>query len=324
MKQKSRIIMFLCLLITGGLISCQPVQRIEEPSRPLVFVSIAPLKYVAERLLDGKADVEILVGPGENPHNYQPTPQQMVRLGRASALFHLGMPFMETLAPKLAGSVPQLNVVNLAEGVDTLTFAQSLTGGAGCCPSGSVGATHDHHHHDHGHHHGDHDHADSSIDPHVWLSPRRMMDMARSLALELQLLLPDHQKEISLQLEEIIVEWTALDQELRRQLLPYQGKSIMVYHPAFGYFCHDYGLVQRSVELEGREPTPSQLAAVIAAAKESQIRVIFVQRQFPVATANAVAEAIGGRVEEMDPLAEDYAANLRRIADTLTAAFQQP
>ena len=81
------------------------------------------------------------------------------------------------------------------------------------------------------------------------------------------------------------------------------------------------------VETGGKEPTARQLSALIARAKNQNVKLILVQRQFATAGARAVAEAIGGAVVAVDPLAEDYLENLRRIAAAIAESLepsQQP
>ena len=77
----------------------------------------------------------------------------------------------------------------------------------------------------------------------------------------------------------------------------------MVFHPAWGYFAHAYGLRQVPIELEGKDPKPAELQGLIEHARGSGIRVIFVQPQFSTKSAALVAKAIGGQVVFADPLA---------------------
>lgn len=86
----------------------------------------------------------------------------------------------------------------------------------------------------------------------------------------------------------------------------------MVFHPAWGYFASAYGLQQIAVEMEGKDPKPADLKHLIEYARRRKIRVIFVQPQFSTKSAEVIANAIGGRIVPADPLAADWAQNLRR------------
>ena len=78
------------------------------------------------------------------------------------------------------------------------------------------------------------------------------------------------------------------------------------------------------MEIEGKEPTARQLTALIARARKDGVRVIFVEPQFSARSAEAVAQAIGGAVVPMDPLARDYLANLSDMAEKIRKALAAP
>ncbi len=91
----------------------------------------------------------------------------------------------------------------------------------------------------------------------------------------------------------------------------------MVFHPSWGYFAHDYNLTMIAVEVEGKEPSASDLEHLIETAKENNIRVIFVQPQFSTKSAEVIAKEIGCNVVPVDPLAKDYITNLRKVSNTI-------
>lgn len=110
---------------------------------------------------------------------------------------------------------------------------------------------------------------------------------------------------------------TAIEDTLASQLAPLAGESVYVFHPAFGYFTDAYGLVQRPVEIEGKEPTPKQLSHLIAQARKDRARLLIVQPQFDPRSAEAVSDAIGGSVVAIDPLSADILGELRKLASVI-------
>ena len=122
--------------------------------------------------------------------------------------------------------------------------------------------------------------------------------------------------------KKFIMEIVDLDAELRGIFLGKEGASFMVFHPAWGYFSHAYGLKQVPIEIEGKNPKPSQLKELIHHAREAGIKVVFVQPQFSAQSAKLIAKEIGGQVAFADPLAEDWMANLRQVADKFEAALK--
>jgi zinc transport system substrate-binding protein len=81
-------------------------------------------------------------------------------------------------------------------------------------------------------------------------------------------------------------------------------------------------LVQVAIEREGKEPGARALVGLIDQARRDGIRVIFTEPQFNPASAEQVAQAIGGQVVVVDPLASDYFETLQRIADVIAQAGQ--
>ncbi len=75
------------------------------------------------------------------------------------------------------------------------------------------------------------------------------------------------------------------------------------------------------MEKEGKEPTAKGLKLLIEQAQKSGAKVVFVQPQFSDRSARTLARAIGGRVVRLDPLASDWAANLREAARQLGRAL---
>ncbi len=76
------------------------------------------------------------------------------------------------------------------------------------------------------------------------------------------------------------------------------------------------------IEIEGKEPRPAQLNELIQHARKKGIKVVFVQPHFLSQSAEVVAREIGGQVALVDPLAEDWIANMCQVADKFQAALK--
>ena len=182
-------------------------------------------------------------------------------------------------------------------------------------------------HHDEEHHgekaHEDDDHHDhTGLDPHIWLSPPLVILQARSILTALQAADPTHGLVYENNYRTFILDIVKLDADLRAAFDGLKGSTFMVFHPSWGTFAHTYGLKQVPIEIEGKRPKPAQLKELIAHARSNQIKVVFVQPQFSAKSGRQIAKAIGGRVAAVDPLAADWATNLRRAAEEFKHAFQ--
>jgi zinc transport system substrate-binding protein len=271
------------------------------------FVSIEPQAYFVERVGGERVAVQALVKSGQSPATYEPSPRQMAALSESKLYFRIGVPFEKALLPKIEGTIPGLRVVDTRVGVPLREMK------ARPCP-GSSGKDR----------RGDNEDArngNEGKDPHIWLSPRRVKLQARTIATALAGIDPKGRQIYERNYAAFAEDLDRLDSALAETLKPVQGKSFLVFHPSWGYFAEDYGLRQEAIEMEGKEPTGRQLARIIEEAKAEGVKVIFVQPQFSRSMAEAVADAIGGEVVTIDPLAGDYIQNLRSVADTVREAL---
>ena len=110
--------------------------------------------------------------------------------------------------------------------------------------------------------------------------------------------------------------------ELKIILSPLSGRNIFVYHPSFGYFFDEFGIIQEAVETGGKEPTPRQLNNLIEKINREKPAAIFVQSQFPVNAAKTLADSAGAQVIELDPLAENWLENIKRMGQELKKLIQ--
>jgi zinc transport system substrate-binding protein len=162
----------------------------------------------------------------------------------------------------------------------------------------------------------------SGNDPHIWLSPRLVSIQARTIADALIESDPAGKAEYEKNLAALLQDLDTLDKHLTEALAPVKGKTFMVFHPSWTYFAAAYGLKQESIEVEGKEPSGRQLARMVTKAHDEDVRVIFVQPQFDMASAERIADSIDGVVVPIDPLARDYIANLEHVATVVLEAME--
>lgn len=259
-------------------------------------VSIPPQSYFIERLGGDRVKVLVMVRPGESPATYEPTPKQMAKLGRTRVYFRIGVPFENVFLPKLKRNYPNLLIVDTRRGIKLRAMA-----GPGEYR---------------------HEHGRAGLDPHIWMSPRLVRIQAATICGELKKLDPNHANEFDANLKAFQADLDAVDAKIAQALAPLKGKTLFVFHPAYGYFAAAYGLKQKAIETEGKEPGPQSLVRIINQAKQEGARVIFVQPQFSRQSAKTIAKAIGGAVIPLDPLAKAYLKNLGEMAGKIAAALK--
>jgi zinc transport system substrate-binding protein len=294
----SKASIFCLFTIFYGFLSCGWTAE-----RLPVFVSIAPQAYFVQQIGMDRVDVQVLVEPGADPHTFEPKPRQMVALSRAVLYFAVGIEFETARLEKLTAINPHMQVVHTDHGIMKIPMATH----GGSHADGDPGEAHRH---------------PGGLDPHIWLSPPLVMLQARSILTALQAVDPAHGSAYEANYRSFILELVDLDAYLRSSFNGLKGSSFMVFHPSWGTFAHTYGLNQVPIEVEGKNPKPAQLKALIEQARSKRIKVVFVQPQFSSKNARQISNAIGGRVVAVDPLALNWAINLRHVAEEFKHAFK--
>lgn len=255
-----------------------------------VAVSVAPQAALVEAVGGPWVTVHVAVPDGASPHVFDPTPREVAALAGVGLYVATGVEVELQLLPRLRAMLPDLQVIGPASTVDP---------------------------------HAGHAHtADCShADPHLWLDPRLAAEQVQEIAAALADLLPEHAEEIAARAAAEQARLEALHAELAAILAPVRGRDMVVAHPAYGRLAAAYGLQQVAVEHDGHEPSPRQLAQVLERVRDRNATTLFVQPQFSVSAARGLAEAAGVSLVVLDPLARDYHANMRAMAQTIAEAL---
>jgi zinc transport system substrate-binding protein len=289
--------------LTGLIVAVIVSQSVfPQAKRPIeAFTGIPPTAFLVEQIGGERVRVQCLLRPGDNPHTYEPRPRQTAALGRAELYFSSGFPFERSFIRNLADGGAGIRVVRTESGI-----------------LGSTGKGHDPEKHGTGE-----PDAAGHEDPHIWLSPALVRIQAETIRGALKARDPVSDSFYEDNLKRFLAGLDTLDRWISRSLAPYRGRAFLVFHPSFGRFAEAYGLRQTAIEMEGKSPSPRQLSAFVQTARSENIRAVFVEPQFESRSAKAVADAIGGRIEWMDPMARDVFGSLRSFTLALVRAFKE-
>lgn len=250
-----------------------------------VLVSIAPQKYLAERIGGDHLSVSVIVPAGANSHTYEPTARQIISASHGKIWFRIGESFENRLIQKLKN----VEIVDQRIGLDL------IQSGCGCC-------------------------LQDSHDPHIWLSPKLLKKQASQMEFFLSQIEPDHAPFFFQNLCLLLEDLDQLDLECKALFQDGTQKVILVSHPAFGYFCRDYGLEQVSIEMEGKEPTPRYILDLLSKARLSKIKTVFLQKQHNPKGGITIAKEIGATTQYIDPYVENVIENIKLIAKLFNQA----
>ena len=267
-----------------------------------IGVSILPQKYFVERIAGNRAHVIVMVGPGHSPATYEPKPKQLSQLSNADLFFLIGVPFEEKWSHLFSQVNPRMKVVSLATGLNLRKMESHIFDQA----EGDIP----------GHQHTE------VWDPHFWLNPRLVEQLAMVIKTELVRVDPANQSNYEANYKEFIKDLKTLDMYIRQQLSGISHKYFLVFHPSWGYYADEYGLVQVPIEYQGKQPGARTLSKIMNMAKEKNIKVLFVQQQFSERDAKTIAKQLAVRIVRVDPLSEEYINNLEKVTRLFAEAMR--
>ena len=252
--------------------------------KPLVVVTIPPYADLTRQIVGDFAEIKIFVPPGANPHIYEPTPHQVSAFAKAKLWFRYGDPIEERVVPFLREH--RVKDVDLSKGLVHLH---------GCC----------------------HDQEDR----HLWLDPKIANVQAKMILEALCQEWPSEREVFKANYERLSIRLAQLDTAISNRLSPFKGAYLLLSHPALGYFCHTYSLHQLSIETEGKEPLPQQVAHILSLAANGQVKVVLVEPQYSTKGAMLVAEKLQVPTATIDPYNGSYFDAMNQITDTITSYY---
>jgi len=286
---------FLLPALLIGILLSGCIPGTQKSKDKIVFVSILPLKYFADKIVGNTYKVEVTVPPGVGPETYSPTPKQMIMLGKASAYFSVGyLGFEQAWLENFRSVNPQLRLFATSKGIDLIQGEEK---------------------------HGDHAHF-QGVDPHIWSSPKAAVQIAKNICDGMILVDPDNGDLYKKNLVILLAEIERVDSEITRLLSNAPSKEFIIFHPALGYFARDYGLEQLSIEFEGKVPSPKHLQTIIDAAKSDNIKFVLIQKEFDKQNAEIIAKETGCKIVQIDPLDYNWPEQMVTIAENLSKTAQ--
>ncbi len=292
MKTKNIVFSIIGIFsISISLAACSSTPQ-SESGKLGVTVSILPQKYFVERIGGDLVDVNVMVGPGMDPHTYEPQPAQMQSLATSKLYFSIGVEFEDAWLTKFQDTNPNLKFIDSGAGIEKIPMA------------------------------AEGNHEKGEMDPHIWLSPTNVRSIAQIMATALSEADPQNNAIYQNNLNKFLQDIDALDEEIRASLDPLTSRKFITFHPSWGYFARDYNLEQISIEVGGNEPSASEMAALIDTAKKDDIHIIFAQPEFSTKAAETIATEINGQVILISPLAENWLENMKTITRSFSSALQ--
>lgn len=317
-KTGMKISLILILLIAIPLAGCggntnqQASDESEDNATIHIYASFFPLYDFAKKIGGDQVEVHNMIPPGVDSHDFEPTPQDMVKLTEADLFVYNGTGF-ETWAEKAVQTLDEekTRIVNTTEHLDLMSDETDQTEHMGK-------------HVDHGH---------GELDPHVWLDPNLAKQQAKAIKDALIDMDADHAETFAANFKRLSEQFDMLDQKLRSVVAHAERKEIVVSHAAFGYLTTAYGLEQVAVSglSPSDEPSQKDLQHIIDFARERDIQVIFFETMVSSKVAETVRRELGAEALTLNPMeivkkeelerGEDYFSIMEQNIDNLEKAL---
>ncbi|MFK0208214.1 zinc ABC transporter substrate-binding protein ZnuA [Agrobacterium sp. NPDC090283] len=278
---------------------------------PDVVVSIKPVHSLVAAIMRGVGEPQLIVDGAASPHTYNLRPSNARRLEKADVVFWVGPGLEAFLEKPLEALASKATVVELedAKGLEKLPFREG--GPFEAHDDGDEGHdAHDGHEaeegaHDHGHDHteGHEDHDHGAYDTHLWLDPANAKAMAQ--AIETALIAADAGNAATYQAntKKLIDDLDALDAELQETVKPVKDKPFIVFHDAYQYFEHRYGVKTAGSITVSPETLPGADRVKQMQDKVRQLGAtcVFAEPQFEPKLISVITEGTAAKSATLDP-----------------------
>jgi zinc/manganese transport system substrate-binding protein len=250
---------------------------------PTVVATTGLIADVAGQVAGDRLAVVALMKPGQDPHTFEPTPADAARLQQADLVLANGLGYEENLLPLLSDleAGGEVRIVYVSQGVDVL--------------AGAAGSEH------------------AAGDPHTWMDPASVKIWADNIAAALSTIDPTDADVFQANADAYKAQLTELDTFIAGQVdaIPQANRKLVTDHEALGYFARRYGFEVVGAVIPNvstsAEPSAADLASLVTAMRQANVKAIFVETASSDAMSRQVAAEIGYPVQVL-PLYHDLGA----------------
>lgn len=277
------LVIFLLMVSGCSNTASTKSEKTSEGSKKLQIVTtFYPMYYFTKKVAGSSANVELLIPNGAEPHDWEPTAKDMIKIQNAD-VFIYNSQYFELWTEKVLKSIndSNLKVVEAARGIKLMDALESE----------------DEEEHGHSEH-------TSSKDPHVWLSPVLAQLEVNTIAKALEQADPKNKDQFQKNAEALNLELADLDHLYKETIDKAKKKEFVTQHAAFGYLAKQYGLTQ--IPIAGLspdvEPTLGKLTELTELTKKKNTKVIYFEEMTSSKVAETLAKEIGAKTEVLNPL----------------------
>ena len=267
----------------------------QEPLK--IATSMPILQDIVTNITGDVADVFSIMPANADPHTWEATPEDMVRLTEADAFLFIGAdlePFVETGGWRRTvrdHNVPEFQVTDHVE----LIVIDELID------------------------HGDHEHDLTGGDPHIWLDPLTIVQAVPAITEFLGELDTDNAGTFASNAESYVAELEELNSELEETLrvIPEDRRKLLVFHDAWRYFAarYDFEVIGIVLENPNAEVSAQELVHLLEVTEEHNVDVVFSEPQFNVSVLELLEQE--GDIEIVTLLTDSFIDGVDSYTDLM-------
>jgi zinc transport system substrate-binding protein len=283
MSLRTPLLAAACAVTLATLAGCGNGDAADSATTPVsaeklnVVTSFYPLEFITKKVGGDRVDVTNLTAPGVEPHDLELTPKQVGTLAKAKLVV-----FEKDLQPAVDEAVAQ----NAAEaGFDVAPAAKLEATGADFGEEGEEVKP-------------------GALDPHFWLDPVRVGDVADAIADKLASTDPANADGYKQRAAALHGELTTLDNDFRTGLANCKLKVFVTSHSAFAYLAQRYGLQQVGIAgtSPDQEPSPAHLKEIHDIVTQNKVTTIFYEELVSPKVAESVARDLKVKTAVLSPI----------------------
>ncbi len=239
-------------------------------SRLPVVVTLSFLKDFTENIGGPHVQVRSLMTGMESEHTYTPRPGDLVAIAEARLLVRVGLgldAWVDALVRNAASD--GLSVVTASDGISRIRESK---------------ASHD--------------------NVHLWLDPKRVQQMVRSIAEGLSRVDPSRQAVYKNNMKAYAERLDYLSETIAARTAVLKDRKIITHHAAWPYFADRFGFqIVGTIEANaGDDPTAKRIEHLISVMRKEGVRVIVSEPQLSQKVPQILAEETGAKVVILSPL----------------------
>lgn len=253
--------------------SSRPQAAIPSPAGKLsVVASFYPLYFLAQQIGGDKASVANVTPAGAEPHDYEPTARDIAGIEDSGLLIIDGRG-LEAWSDRVRKNLDPAKTVVVVAGEGFMTRQVEEEG-------------------------------KTIVDPHVWLSPPLVAQMADRIAAGFAKADAPNAAYYRENADALKAKLETLDAEYRRGLADCARKDFITSHAAFGYLAASYGLTQVAITgiSPDAEPSSKALAEIAKFAKDNGVKYVFFESLVSPKLSDTIAKEIGAKTLVLDPI----------------------